>query len=208
MGTPAPQYPAPHRRTSQTRREHDRRAFPTRASLFGDICGFTELSARRSAKELIDMLNGVFTAFDQLTEIRDVEKIKTIGDAYLAVAGLPTPRADHAIAIAELAIDMLTAIDTINRQHGLDLQMRIGIHSGPVVAGVIGKNKFIYDLWGDTVNTASRMESHGVPGRIHVSPASYELLRERFQFEDRGDISVKGKGTMHTYFLIPACPNG
>lgn len=177
--------------------------FPDVTVLFGDICGFTELSARRSPKDLVEMLNGVFTVFDSLTERREVEKIKTIGDAYLAVAGLPTPRADHASAIAELAMEMLAAIDDINSKMRLDLRMRIGIHSGPVVAGVIGKNKFIYDLWGDTVNTASRMESHGIPGRVHVSNTTYEILRDQYQFEERGDIAVKGKGTMHTYFLLP-----
>jgi class 3 adenylate cyclase len=171
--------------------------------LFGDICGFTEFSARASPKELVDMLNRVFSSFDQLTEKYEVEKIKTIGDAYLAVAGLPTPRADHADAMARVAVEMQKEVLQFRREHKVDLEMRIGIHTGPVVAGVIGKNKFIYDLWGDTVNTASRMESHGIPGRIHVSQAFFDRLQDRFPFECRGEIMVKGKGMMQTYFLLP-----
>lgn len=177
--------------------------FPEVTVLFGDICGFTEFSARASPTELVELLNGVFSSFDQLTEKHEVEKIKTIGDAYLAVSGLPTPRLDHAEAMAAVAVEMLRQIQRFQLERKVDLEMRIGIHTGPVVAGVIGKNKFIYDLWGDTVNTASRMESHGIPGRIHVSQAFYQRLEGRLPFESRGEIMVKGKGMMQTYFLLP-----
>jgi class 3 adenylate cyclase len=130
-----------------------------------------------------------------------VEKIKTIGDAYMVVGGLPTRRLDHAEAIAEMAIDMLDAISRFRTQTGESLNMRIGINSGPVVAGVIGTNKFIYDLWGDTVNIASRMESRGIAGSIQVTPATYNLLRDKYLFEERGVIPIKGKGDLMTYIL-------
>lgn len=175
--------------------------------LFGDICGFTEFSAASSPRELVELLNEIFSGFDALADKHGVEKIKTIGDAYLAVAGLPVARADHAEATAALALDMLVEIERFRKARGVPLEMRIGIHSGPVVAGVIGKKKFSYDLWGDTVNTASRMESHGAPGRIHVSQATHDRLASGHRFEERGEIAVKGKGSMATYFLLDQVPH-
>ena len=175
--------------------------------LFADLCGFTEFTARRSASEIVGMLNRFFSDFDQLAERYGVEKIKTIGDAYMAVAGLPSKREDHASAVAKLALGMLKVIHEFNEQNQTAVALRIGINSGPVVAGVIGQKKFIYDLWGDTVNTASRMESHGIPGEIQISAATYEQLRLEggFRMEARGEIPVKGKGTMTTHLLKAEC---
>ncbi len=175
--------------------------FPEATVLFSDLVGFTELSTGISASELVEKLNEIFLAFDILTELHGLEKIKTIGDAYMLVGGLPTPRPDHAEAVADMAIDMFDAIDRLNRQHGENFEIRVGIHTGPVVAGVIGKNKFNYDLWGETVNIASRMESHGVPGKIQVSDVTYKKIKDRFNLDYRGPIDVKGKGLMITYFL-------
>ncbi|AFZ18019.1 adenylate/guanylate cyclase domain-containing protein [Allocoleopsis franciscana] len=169
--------------------------------LFADIVGFTEFSARTSPTELVIVLNLIFSKFDQLAERHGLEKIKTIGDAYMVVAGLPTPRPDHAIAIAEMALDMQSEMVRVGEQTGEAFKLRIGINSGPVIAGVIGIKKFFYDLWGDTVNVASRMESQGVDGAIQVTAATYELLRDKYLFEERGVISVKGKGDMTTYLL-------
>lgn len=169
--------------------------------MFADIVGFTDLSSRIPPQQLVDLLNQIFSRFDLLAESYHLEKIKTIGDAYMVVGGLPYPRSDHAVAIASMAIDMIDAIAQFNLDIGEKFQIRIGINSGAVVAGVIGIKKFIYDLWGDTVNIASRMESHGVPGRIHVSAATHELLKDEFLFEERELISVKGKGEMQTYWL-------
>ena len=170
--------------------------------LFADIVGFTELSADTPPTKLVELLNEIFSAFDLLAEKHGLEKIKTIGDAYMVVGGLPTPRADHAEAIAAMALDMQNAIAHFNRKNDKTFSIRIGINTGPVVAGVIGIKKFIYDLWGDTVNTASRMESHGIPGEIQVTDATYELLKSQYQFQERGVIQVKGKGNMTTYLLI------
>lgn len=170
--------------------------------LFADIVGFTVLSARLPPQELVRVLNEVFSRFDELAEKYRLEKIKTIGDAYMVAAGLPDPRPDHAEAVARMAIDMRTALAELNKKHGYDLEIRIGINSGPVVAGVIGKKKFIYDLWGDTVNTASRMESHGVKDAIHVTDATAELLRDSFVLESRGPIEIKGKGEMETFLVL------
>jgi PAS domain S-box-containing protein len=169
--------------------------------LFADLVGFTEFSNQRSAKELVEFLNVIFSEFDQLVEKHDLEKIKTIGDAYMVVAGLPMPRPDHADAIAQIALDMQQALIKINIQTGETFSMRIGINSGSVVAGVIGLKKFSYDLWGDTVNTASRMESLGIPGEIQVTVETYQRLRDNYLFEERGAIRVKGKGEMITYLL-------
>ncbi len=169
--------------------------------LFADIVGFTAMSSSISPEELVQMLNTIFSAFDLLAEKHHLEKIKTIGDAYLVVGGLPERRADHAQAIAAMAIDMMEALEEINRQRGKDLKIRVGIHSGPVIAGVLGTKKFLYDLWGDAVNTASRMESSGVPGAIQVSEGTYALIKDDYLMESRGTIEVKGKGSMKTYFL-------
>ncbi|MEG4587135.1 adenylate/guanylate cyclase domain-containing protein [Microcoleus sp. MOSTC5] len=175
--------------------------FDSATVLFADIVGFTSLAARISPLELVNLLNKIFSKFDQLTEKHDLEKIKTSGDAYMVAGGVPVPRADHAEAIADMALDMQEAIADFQTDTGEPFQIRIGINTGPVVAGVIGTKKFIYDLWGDTVNVASRMESQGLPGYIQVTAAIYELLKDRYLFEERGAIPVKGKGDMIAYWL-------
>ena len=172
--------------------------------LFADIVNFTQLSERTNATELVQLLDQIFTRFDALADRHGLEKIKTIGDAYMVVGGLPEPLSDHTERVAHMALDMLGVLEQLEPldARGFEgLSIRIGIHTGPVVAGVIGKRKFAYDLWGDSVNTASRMESHGQPGRIHVSEAVYAKLHERFDFEARGAIPVKGKGELSTFFL-------
>ncbi|MCX5743834.1 MAG: HAMP domain-containing protein [Proteobacteria bacterium] len=170
--------------------------------MFADLVGFTSLSAVTSPEALVTMLNELFSMFDRLAEKHGLEKIKTIGDAYMVVAGVPQPIADHAVAIAHMGIDMQLGLAAYSKKVGQPLAIRIGIHSGSVVAGVIGTKKFIYDLWGDTVNTASRMESHGLPGRVHVTEATYLLLRDQFDFEAREPLEIKGKGMMNTYLLV------
>jgi class 3 adenylate cyclase/HAMP domain-containing protein len=170
--------------------------------LFADIVGFTSVASRTTPEALVTMLNEVFSTFDELAEQHGLEKIKTIGDAYMVVAGIPQPLADHAIAIAHMALDMVAGVADYSARTGTNLTIRVGIHTGSVVAGVIGTKKFIYDLWGDTVNTASRMESTGVPGRVQVTEATYQLLRDLFEFEERGPIEVKGKGPMPAYLLV------
>ncbi|NER39429.1 MAG: guanylate cyclase [Oscillatoria sp. SIO1A7] len=177
-------------------------SFPEVTVLFADIVGFTKLAARIEAREVVKLLNEIFSAFDQIAVNLGLEKIKTIGDAYMVVGGLPVPRSDHTEAIANMALDMQECIAQFDATHRESLSMRIGIHTGPVVAGVIGANKFIYDLWGDTVNIASRMESHGIPGCIQVSTATYEQLKDKYLFEERGTIRVKGKGDMTVYLLV------
>lgn len=169
--------------------------------LFSDIVGFTRMSTRRSAGDVVALLNAIFSAVDRLAIEYGIEKIKTIGDAYMAVAGLPEPRDDHAQAIARLALAMREVVGEVSQHHGEDLKIRIGIHTGDTVAGVIGMHKFAYDVWGDTVNTASAMESHGVPNEIQVSHASFMRLSGDFVLEPRGTIEIKGKGQMETYFL-------
>jgi class 3 adenylate cyclase len=169
--------------------------------LFADLAGFTEYSQRADARGLVAMLDDVFSAFDGLAQEHGVEKIKTIGDAYMAVAGLPVPRPDHARAVTYMALGMQERLTALMERHQVGLRLRIGVHSGPVVAGVIGRHKFTYDLWGDTVNTASRMESHGEPGRVHVSQSTRDLLGDTFRFVERGPITVKGKGTLHSFFV-------
>jgi adenylate cyclase len=169
--------------------------------LFADLVGFTQLSTTVSPDTLVAMLNRLFSRFDELSSHFGVEKIKTIGDAYMACAGIPVARQDHAEAVADLALAMRDAVATYNRECGTQLKIRIGINSGPVVAGVIGLRKFIYDLWGDTVNFASRMESHGIPNCIQVSTATWEHLRSRYDFAARGAIEVKGIGLVQAYLL-------
>lgn len=169
--------------------------------LFADLVNFTRLSEQISPTELVEMLNRIFSAFDVLAEKHGLEKIKTIGDSYMVVGGLPMLRPDHAEAIAEMALDMISEIIRLNAKYNETFNIRIGINTGPVVAGVIGIKKFIYDLWGDTVNTASRMESHGLPGCIQVTEVTYKRLENQYLFDYRGVISVKGKGEMITYFL-------
>ncbi len=169
--------------------------------LFADVVGFTPMSATMSPPELVGLLNSVFTIFDGFVEELGLEKIKTVGDAYMVAAGVPHARPDHAHAIAELALRIRDHTER-HRFHGHDISLRIGINSGPVVAGIVGTHKFAYDLWGDVVNTASRMESQGVAGSIQVTPATYELIRGEFVCEPRGVVWVKGKGDMNTYILV------
>jgi class 3 adenylate cyclase len=177
--------------------------------LFGDIVGFTALSSKTPAAEIVLMLNGLFSMFDQVAGELGIEKIKTIGDCYMAVCGLPRPCSDHADRMARMALRMMDATELYGQEKGLNLQLRIGLNSGPVVAGVIGATKFIYDLWGDTVNLASRMESTGVPAQIQVTRSVYERLKESYEFESRGIVQVKGKGEIEAWFLhgpLPAAP--
>ncbi|MDY7024138.1 MAG: adenylate/guanylate cyclase domain-containing protein, partial [Cyanobacteriota bacterium] len=169
--------------------------------LFADIVGFTTLSEKVSPEKLLTVLNEIFSDFDYLCDRYSLEKIKTIGDAYMVVGGLPNPRKDHAEAIAEMALDMLKNLNQYNAKNNIELKIRIGINSGPVIAGVIGKKKFIYDLWGDAVNIASRMESHGIAGEIQVTEATYHRLSSEFILVERGLVEIKGKGYMKTYLL-------
>jgi class 3 adenylate cyclase len=166
--------------------------------LFADIVGFTKLSAQNSAVEIVQMLNTIFSDFDELSERYDLEKIKTIGD----VGGIPHHRQDHAEAVALMALDVLRGVQHFSAQTNATIHVRIGIHTGTVVAGVIGTKKFVYDLWGDTVNTASRMESHGEAGKIHCTDEVYQRLHTKFLFEQRDAIEIKGKGMMKTWFLV------
>jgi adenylate cyclase len=169
--------------------------------LFADIVEFTKFSAGVSAEVLVDVLNDIFTRFDGIADYRGLEKIKTIGDAYMVASGLPVPVTDHAIRAAHMALDMLEEMDRFNAHSPYQLKVRIGIDTGSAVAGVIGKRKFLYDLWGEVVNMASRMESHGAPGRIHVTDSARLHLNEEFMLEKRGAIDVKGRGAMDTWFL-------
>lgn len=169
--------------------------------LFADIVGFTELTARTPPIEMIEILNVIFSEFDQLADIHGLEKIKTIGDAYMVVGGLPVAKPNHAEAIADMALDMQATIAQYCMETGKAFTIRIGINTGPVIAGIIGTKKFTYDLWGDTVNIASRMESHGIPGRIQVTEATYKRLRQQYLFEERGSVPIKGKGQMNCYLL-------
>jgi class 3 adenylate cyclase len=174
---------------------------PTVSVMFADLCGFTAMSRTTSPEDLVSILNSIFTAFDQIVIKHQVEKIKTIGDCYMLVGGLPTHRDDHAEAVADAALEMVAALDRINTSRGTDLKMRVGIHTGPVVAGVIGQIKFTYDLWGDTVNVASRMESSGMPGMVHLSEQTSEALHGHFAIEERGMVECKGLGQVKTFFL-------
>lgn len=172
--------------------------------LFADIVNFTPWSVELPPKEMVEMLNEIFSYFDSLLDIYGVEKIRTIGDNYMCAAGVPVPRPDHAQTLARMALDMRTYIQSRPPRNGKRLDFRIGINSGPVIAGVIGKRKFVYDLWGDPVNTASRMESSGVAGKIQITCETYQLLKDEFICEPRGNIVVKGKGEMETWYLVGA----
>jgi guanylate cyclase len=176
--------------------------FDSASVLFADIVGSTPLFVTMDPEEIVDWLNEIFSMFDRLVEKHRLEKIRTIGDNYMVAAGVPQPRSDHANAIARLALDMLRGLEDVPPRNGNKVNFRIGINSGPMVASVIGKTKFHYDLWGDTVNTASRMESHGEPGRIHITDETYQLLKEQFLCERMGSAPIKGKGEMATWYVI------
>ncbi|HMV81380.1 MAG TPA: adenylate/guanylate cyclase domain-containing protein [Leptospiraceae bacterium] len=177
-------------------------SFTEASILFADLVGFTSLSARMNPSDLVHLLNDLFTEFDRLCSKHNAEKIKTIGDAYMAVSGLPVPDKNHAETLYLLAKDIIEYMPIFNSSHGTELSVRIGINSGSVTAGVIGTQKISYDLWGDAVNTASRMESSGIPGKIHISESAYILLKDKYSFEERGEIEIKGKGKMKTYLGI------
>ncbi len=185
---------------AQTRTIAD--SFSAASILFADVVDFTPKSEHLSAPEVVGVLDRLFGHFDALVERYDLEKIKTIGDCYMAAAGIPAPREDHARALALIGLDMLAAVKENGAVGDLGLELRIGINSGPVVAGVIGRKRFLYDLWGDAVNVADRMQTHGSPGRIQVTRATYELLKDDFVLEPRGTIEVRGKGAMETWYLV------
>jgi guanylate cyclase len=177
--------------------------FENASILFADVVDFTPLSSRLDAREVVEFLDRLFTSFDELVDRYDVEKIKTIGDCYMVAAGVPRRRSDHAHALAGLALEMRECAKSClpdGADH--DLPLRIGISSGPVVAGVIGRRRFLYDLWGDTVNMASRMESHGTPDTIQITRSTFELLRDDFELEPTGLVEVKGKGEVETWRLV------
>lgn len=171
--------------------------------LFADIVGFTPLASELAPEELVRLLNRIYSEFDSLATRLGVEKITTIGDSYMVASGIPVPEPDHLNRLAKMALAMQAMGSGLQEIHGHRLQMRIGMHCGPLVAGVIGQSKFQYDVWGDTVNTASRMESHGLPGQIHVSQSVYERLKGNYRFKPRGEVEIKGKGRMRTWFLEP-----
>jgi len=177
-------------------------SFPEATILFCDLVDFTPLAAQCTPGELVNFLNGIFSEMDQLVEKYALEKIKTIGDAYMVAGGVPDPCENHVSAVADFALDLIVRLPSLARRMGAPVKLRIGIHSGPVVAGVIGERKFAYDLWGDTVNTASRMESSGSENQIHVSQVTRDLLGEFYAFEKRDPVNIKGKGVMETYFLL------
>jgi len=177
-------------------------SFSSASILFADVVDFTPRAERLSAPDVVGLLDRLFGHFDAMVERYDLEKIKTIGDCYMAAAGIPVPREDHARALALIALDMLEAVRSTGQMGDLGLELRIGINSGPVVAGVIGRKRFLYDLWGDAVNVADRMQTHGTPGRIQVTRATYELLKDEFVLEPRGTIEVRGKGEMETWYLV------
>jgi adenylate cyclase len=170
--------------------------------LFADLVGFTPLTAQMAPVEMVNLLNEIFSYFDSLVDKYNLEKIRTIGDSYMAAAGVPRPQSDHAHTIACFALDMRRYLEERFARTGQPIEFRIGINSGPVVGGVIGRKKFVYDIWGDAVNIASRMESHGVPGAIQISNSTYELIKNAFICEPRGSVEVKGRGPLDTWFLV------
>ena len=176
--------------------------FSSASILFADVVDFTPLSERLAPAEIVALLDDLFSHFDALAERHGLEKIKTIGDCYMVAAGVPSPRSDHARALALMALDMQAAMRSVDEVGHLGLELRVGINSGPVVAGVIGRKRFLYDLWGDAVNTASRMESYGTSGRIQITRATKELLADEFICEPRGTIAVKGKGEIEVWYLV------
>jgi guanylate cyclase len=177
-------------------------SFSEASILFADVADFTPLANSLPPTEVVGMLDQLFGHFDELVERYELEKIKTIGDCYMAAAGIPVPREDHARALAGIGLDMLSAVSPDGPMGGLGLQLRIGINSGPVVAGVIGRKRFLYDLWGDAVNVAGRMQTQGTEGRIQVTRSTYDLLKDEFVLEPRGTIEIKGKGQMETWYLL------
>jgi adenylate cyclase len=177
-------------------------SFTSASILFADVVDFTPMAERVPPTRVVEMLDQLFGHFDTLAELYDLEKIKTIGDCYMAAAGIPSPRPDHARMLALMALDMLDAVREQGAMGSLGFELRIGINSGPVVAGVIGRKRFLYDLWGDAVNTAGRMQTDGTPGRIQITRATYELLKDEFVCEPRGTVLIKGKGEMETWYLV------
>jgi adenylate cyclase len=176
--------------------------FSAASILFADVVDFTPQVEHLPPAQLVGMLDQLFGHFDSLVEKYGLEKIKTIGDCYMVAAGIPKPRTDHAPALALLALDMVDSVRSGDAVGSLGFELRVGINSGPVVAGVIGRKRFLYDLWGDAVNIASRMETHGTRGRIQVSESTYELLKDDFELEPRGTVEIKGKGEMETWYLL------
>jgi len=176
--------------------------YPGASVLFADMVNFTPMSAEMSPTAMVELLNEIFSHFDSLVEKYDLEKIRTIGDSYMVAAGVPRPRLDHAQALAHLALDMCAFIKSRTFKASRPVDFRIGINSGPVIAGVIGRKKFVYDVWGDAVNLASRMESHGAGGAIQITEATYQLIKDEFKCEPRGTIAVKGKGEMNVWYII------
>jgi guanylate cyclase len=179
--------------------------YPQASVLFADVVGFTPMTADLAPEVMVERLNSIFSRFDTLVDKYDLEKIRNIGDNYMVASGVPSIRHDHAQALARLALEMV-AITESDHEHESNIRFRLGINSGPVIGGVIGRKKFSFDIWGEVVNTASRMESHGIPGRIQVTQATYEILKSEFLFERRGRSRIKGIGEMETWFLLKERP--
>ena len=191
---------------TRLRRGEDRIAerYPDTTVLFADLAGFTPWARRTDPERVVGFLDDLFTRFDRQASSRGVEKIKTIGDAYMAVAGAPAPRTDHAVVVVDLGVALIAETEAACRRDGVPLELRVGIASGPVVGGVIGQRRILFDLWGDTVNTAARMQSAGVPGRVHLAPSTRDLIQDRYRLEPLDPIAVKGLGTMSTYLIADA----